>query len=601
MSALSNTAAQQERFAANRWLRALELTAPIPRRPARILPRVVDELAQLHPDAQALLSDRECFTYGTLHQRVNQYARWAWAQNIHKGDVVGLLMPNRPEYFAIWLGITSIGGVVALLNTNLTGRSLAHCIDAAAPTHLMVAAEWMDVVIAARQHCTQPLTIWVHGQDDASYPRVDTWAQQLPSESLDQSALPFITVQDLALYIYTSGTTGLPKAAKVNHGRILQWSYWFSGLADMQPHDRTYSCLPMYHSIGGVLVPGMALVSSSSVVLAEKFSASQFWGDVSRWSCTVFQYIGELCRYLVQAPAHEPETRHDIRLACGNGLTAEVWEQFQRRFAIPRILEFYASTEGGVSLFNVEGRRGAVGRIPPYLGQRSAPALIRLDPESGEPLRDADGFCIRCAPGEAGEAIGPALNTASDVGSRFEGYSDPRASAARLLHNVFRAGDTWVRTGDLMRMDEKGFFYFVDRVGDTFRWKGENVATTEVSEILCAFPGVRHANVYGVAIPAMEGRAGMAALVAEGELEMASLRSHLAECLPRYARPLFLRLRDHADLTATFKYSKTELMSQGYDPGRVRDALYFDSPDAGRYIPLDHTTYERIQTGQIRI
>ncbi|MCU1293655.1 MAG: AMP-dependent synthetase and ligase, partial [Bryobacterales bacterium] len=330
------TSPDPDRFAASRWLRALELTAPIPRKRSHILPRVVEELAQRHPDAHALLSERECFTYRSLFERSNQYARWALQQKLAKGDIVCLLMPNRPEYFAIWLGITSVGGAVALLNTSLAGRSLAHCVNAVAPRHLIVAAEFVDAIATAQPGLIQAPTVWVHGSEDTSFPRIDSYVQQQPRDALEKKNLPQVTVDDLALLIYTSGTTGLPKAAKVNHARVLQWSYWFSGLTDMQPQDRMYSCLPMYHSIGGVLVPGTALASSSSVVLAEKFSASQFWGDVTRWNCTTFQYIGELCRYLLQAPAQDADTHHRIRLACGNGLSPDIWERFQQRFRIPR-------------------------------------------------------------------------------------------------------------------------------------------------------------------------------------------------------------------------------------------------------------------------
>jgi fatty-acyl-CoA synthase len=304
-----------------------------------------------------------------------------------------------------------------------------------------------------------------------------------------------LTIEDRALYIYTSGTTGLPKAANVSHARVLQWSCWFAGMMGARPTDRMYNCLPMYHSIGGVLVPGALLVSGGTVVIREKFSASQFWSDIIRWDCTMFQYIGELCRYLLNATPSSDETNHRIRIACGNGLASEVWSGFKERFQISQILEFYAATEGGVSLFNVQGKRGAIGHIPSYLAHRFSPALVRFDVEKNEPDRDDQGFCIRCAPNEIGEAIGKILYDPSNVSSRFEGYTDKKASDEKILRNVFEYGDSWVRTGDLMRKDQMGYFYFVDRIGDTFRWKGENVATSEVSEVISSFPGVKHVNV----------------------------------------------------------------------------------------------------------
>lgn len=315
----------------------------------------------------------------------------------------------------------------------------------------------------------------------------------------------------------------------------------------------------------------------------------------------MFQYIGELCRYLLHAAPSSNEGNHRIRLACGNGLASEVWDGFKDRFRIPQILEFYASTEGGVSLFNVQGRRGAIGHIPAYLVHRFAPALVKFDVEKCQPVRNDQGFCIRCAPNETGEAIGKAVDDPSNVGSRFEGYTNKQASDEKILRDVFQPGDAWVRTGDLMRKDEKGFFYFVDRIGDTFRWKGENVATSEVSEAICAFPGVKHANVYGVAIPGTEGRCGMAAVVIEQGMDLPAFRNHLMSRLPAYARPLFLRIREDIEVTGTFKYSKTDLVSQRYDPDGTTDVIYFDSPESQSFIRLDKMLYDRIQAGQIRL
>jgi fatty-acyl-CoA synthase len=381
----------------------------------------------------------------------------------------------------------------------------------------------------------------------------------------------------------------------------MQWSHWFAGMMGVGPADRMYNCLPMYHSIGGVLAPGAMLAGGGTVVIREKFSATQFWNDVIRWDCTVFQYIGELCRYLLHAPPSAHETKHRIRMACGNGLAPEVWRSFSRRFRIPQIFEFYAATEGAVSLFNIEGKCGAIGHIPAYLEHRFSPALVRFDVEKSELVRDEQGFCIRCAPNEIGEAIGQISDDASNPGSRFEGYTSQEASNNRLLHHVFQPGDLWVRTGDLMRKDEKRFFYFVDRIGDTFRWKGENVATSEISEAIGEFPGVRHVNVYGVAIPVAEGRAGMAAIVTENNVDLAGLRNHLLSRLPHYARPLFLRIRSNLDITGTFKYSKTDLVRQGYDPAASPDIIYFNSPESESFVRLDKPLYDRIQMGEIRV
>jgi fatty-acyl-CoA synthase len=271
------------------------------------------------------------------------------------------------------------------------------------------------------------------------------------------------------------------------------------------------------------------------------------------------------------------------------------------RFAIPRIFEFYAATEGGVSLFNIEEEYGAIGRVPGYLAHRYSPALVRFDFDRDEPARNSEGFCIRCAAGEPGEAIGQLSEEHTNLGSRFEGYTTHERSEKKILRNVFKSGDSWVRTGDLMRKDARGFFYFVDRVGDTFRWKGENVATTEVAEVISEFPGIRHASVYGVAVPRSDGRAGMAALVIEGDLDLRAFRQHLSDRLPHYARPLFLRICGELEATGTFKYTKSSLLQQGFDPEATEDVLYFDHPGDKRFVRIAPALFKAIQAGQVRL
>jgi fatty-acyl-CoA synthase len=581
------------------WLRALELTAPISQNRHRILSTVIEEVATRMGDAPALLSDRESLTYSGLAQRTNQYARWALDHGLAKGDVVCLLMTNRPEYFAVWLGITSVGVVVSLLNTNLVGPSLAHCIRIVSPKHIIASAEFVDTLKDIQPQLEMSPAIWMHGHNDPSFRQIDRDFERYSGHTLTDSERRTPTIEDRALFIYTSGTTGLPKAAIVSHARVMQWSHWFAGMMDVQPADRMYNCLPMYHSVGGVQVIGAMLAAGGSVVIREKFSASQFWDDLVRWDCTLFQYIGELCRYLLHTERSANETQHRIRLACGNGLAAEIWDAFKDRFRVPQIFEFYAATEGSVSLFNIQGKRGAIGHIPGYLTHRFSPLLVLTDTETGEPARNEHGFCLRCTPNQAGEALGRVQNDPSALGSRFEGYTSSDASEKKILRNVLEPGDAWFRTGDLLRKDEKGYYYFVDRIGDTFRRKGENVATSEVAEVICGFPGVQHANVYGVAVPGVEGRVGMAMLVADCELDLAAFRDHLASCLPAYARPVFLRMRGQADLTGTFKYSKTELLREGYNPDACADSLYFDNAD--EFILLDCDLYQRIQAREFRL
>jgi fatty-acyl-CoA synthase len=287
-------------------------------------------------------------------------------------------------------------------------------------------------------------------------------------------------------------------------------------------------------------------------------------------------------------------------MCCGNGLRGDVWTEFQKRFQIPRILEFYGATEGNVSLVNVEGVAGAIGRIPAFLAHRFPAALVKYDADRESPARDARGLCIRCEPKEVGEAIGRVSNDRSNIGARFDGYTNGDASSEKILRDVFEPGDAWFRTGDLMRQDARGFFYFVDRIGDTFRWKGENVSTSEVAEAICRFPGITDAVVYGVTVPGTEGRAGMAAVVAADGLNVAELRTHLADRLPDYAQPMFLRLRGHLEMTATFKHTKQTLAREGFDPATVLDDIYFNDRERQTFVPLDRSLYERIHRGQVR-
>lgn len=573
---------------AKAWLRALERTAPIARNRERIFPLLIDELAAKLGDAPALLSDSEQFSYARLAGRANQYARWALDHGVAKGDAVCLMMPNRPDFLAAWVGISKIGGVAALLNTNLRGTALTHSIGLVRPKQVIADAVFTEAIVEAVPELPGSR---IHAGGVTGY----------ADEELSPTERRSVTIEDRALYIYTSGTTGLPKAANVSHARIMQWGHWFQGMLDLQPQDRLYNCLPMYHSVGGVLAPGAILAAGGSLVIPEKFSASRFWSDLARWDCTLIQYIGELCRYLLNTPASPFDTEHRVRIACGNGLRPDVWERFQNRFQIPRIFEFYAATEGGLSLFNVEGKIGSIGKVPGYLAHRFAPTLVRFDHEMGEPSRDETGFCVRCAFNEPGEAIVKITDDLANPGSRFEGYTSKEASQKRILRDVFAAGDAWVRTGDLMRKDESGYFYFVDRIGDTFRWKGENVATSEVEETICRFPGVGQANVYGVEITGHDGRAGMAALVVEESFDLAAFREYLGARLPNYARPLFLRIRSEIETTGTFKLTKNGLAREGFIPTGVVDVLFFNHTDQSAFVRLDQSLYNRIQCGEIRI
>jgi fatty-acyl-CoA synthase len=538
------------------WIRALTYTKGAT---DSTLPGLIDELAETFGARPALLSSTGSTNYNELAQNVNRCAHWAIAQGLGRGDVVCLMMLNHIDYVAIWLGLTRIGCTVALLNTNLRGDALLHCIQVAGSNAMISTGISPERIPSVARHWDWESCGALDGGPRDGKPNV-------PPPRPDERAL----------LIYTSGTTGLPKATVITHRRIIEWSFWFAGMMDTQASDRLYNCLPMYHSVGGVVAVGSMLVKGASVFVRERFSASQFWDDVSTQDCTIFQYIGELCRYLTLAAPHPQERSHRLRLACGNGLQGDVWREFQDRFAIPQILEFYAATEGNLSLYNCEGKPGAIGRIPPFLARQFSAAIIQCDPETGVALRNADGFCVPCADGEAGEAI-------SQIKDRqFDGYTDPVASRKKILHDVFTKGDRWFRSNDLMRKDAGNYFFFVDRLGDTFRWKGENVSTTEVAAVLRGCGGVLDAVVYGVAVPGNEGRAGMAAMSTCQPFSFTALSAHLREHLPDYAHPVFVRLCAAMDVTGTFKLTKTDLASQGYMT--ASDPVWRRDPKTGEFL-----------------
>jgi len=312
----------------------------------------------------------------------------------------------------------------------------------------------------------------------------------------------------------------------------------------------------------------------------------------------VFVYIGELCRYLVNQPPHPKERTHHLRLAFGNGLRPEVWEEFVSRFGVKDVLEFYGSTEGNVSLFNYDRHIGAIGRVPMYLRSSFQVRLVKFDIEAETPVRDESGLCVLADPDEPGEAIGLIKD---DARNNYTGYADKAASERKILRDVITHGDAWFRTGDLMRQDKEGYFYFVDRIGDTFRWKGENVSTTEVAEVISRYPGVSEANVYGVKIDRLDGRAGMAAITPEENFKLDGLRDYLVRELPSYARPMFIRLQPAIETTGTFKYRKVDLVRDGFDPAKIEQQLYFDNPEEFRYVPLTAELYARIQSGAFKL
>jgi fatty-acyl-CoA synthase len=570
---------------------------------------LLSEFFSRTPHRAVLIDEQGAMSWRQLDEQANRVAHWAVAEGLQAGDVVALLMENRSQYVAIWLGLSRVGIVTALLNTHLSGERLAHCVREANTPILIVGREMLDAARSAIVHLDGPMRLFVstrheeetggeatdpsHHEELADF---DSIVEAQPASAVDPALRKGVRAGDGLFLIYTSGTTGLPKAARISHYKAVVTGYGSARAQELDANDRTYCCLPLYHTAGGVMAVGAALFSGGSLVIARRFSASRFWSDCVQHDVTSFQYIGELCRYLLNSPTHPDERRHRIRTVIGNGLRPEIWSSFQKRFSIPRIVEFYGATEGNMALVNFSGKVGAVGQLPGFLRKLIGIELVRFDVDKEELVRGKDGFCERSDVGEPGEALIKISRTA-----RFEGYTNAESTEKKVLRDAFAKGDAYFRTGDLLRLDDEGYFYFVDRIGDTFRWKGENVATSEVAEVLSVHPGVEEANVYGVAIPGAEGRAGMAALVTREGFEIEELGRHVERELAIYARPLFVRLLPRMEITGTFKHRKVDLVREGYDPDRISDPIYFRDPQQGTYVPLDGELFRRIESGEIRV
>jgi fatty-acyl-CoA synthase len=548
-------------------------------------------------DRTAMVFEGRTVTYGEMDAIANRFAHWGKGLNLRRGQTVALFMPNRLEYFCVWYGLSKIGVVTALINNQLSGAALAHCLAICGANHVIVDPETSAVFEAARPLLEKRLQEWVLGPahgDQRDLVQALKSCSQLPP---DRGVRDDMRARDTCLYIFTSGTTGLPKAARITHVRAQLYMRGFAGATNAKASDRIYVALPLYHATGGLCALGAAFLNGGSVFLRRRFSASHFWAEAAEEGCTMFVYIGELCRYLVNQAPSEDETRHKIRMAFGNGLRPDIWPDVRQRFRIPEILEFYGSTEGNVSMFNFDGREGAIGRAPKWLRKRFNIRLIQLDPETGEPVRGLNGLCVEAGAGQVGECIG---HIGADARSEFAGYVDKEASDRKVLHDVFERGDAWFATGDLMRMDADGYFYFIDRIGDTFRWKGENVSTSEVGERLTACPGVLQADVYGVSVPGAEGRAGMAALVTGPEFDIKAFGDHVSADLPGYAQPLFVRQLPAIATTGTFKVRKVDLVAEGYDPARIRGPLFFHDPKKG-YVKLTKGVFEKLAAGALKV
>lgn len=581
-------------------LRTLKTVGSVYERPKETYPDLIEHLARTKPNNIAIYFEDRAITYREFDEAANRYARWVLAQGLGRGDVVALMMDNRPEYLIAWLGVLKAGAAAALINTNLVQTPLAHSLNISMAKHAIVGVELAEAYATAIDHLERPMRAWVTGGTVASMDALDPALALQSGDPLPADTRKDITIVDEALYIYTSGTTGNPKAARLPHVRVLTMMAGFSAAVSATEKDRMYCVLPLYHSAGGVCAVGTVLTVGGAVIIRRKFSAREFFTDCIKYKATMFQYIGELCRYLLNVEVNRKERKHKIRVAIGNGLRPEIWATFQKRFRVPHILEFYGATEGNVALMNYDGTVGAVGRIPGWAKKKYNVELVRYDTETETVARGADGLCIKCAPGEAGEALGKIPTDPKAPMGRFDGYAKKEETEKKILRDVFEKGDQWFRTGDLLKQDKLGYFYFVDRIGDTFRWKGENVSTNEVSEAISVFPGIKEANVFGVSIPGTDGRAGMASIIIEADLDLVKLYAHISKELPDYARPLFIRLSREMEVTGTFKHRKVELVKEGIDLSLVKDPIYFSSQTEKKFVPLTQELHDQICSGSFK-
>ena len=452
---------------------------------------IADEL-ELRVDAfgpnLAFIEDDKRLTYNEMEQYANRVAAWALSLGCKAGDTIAVFVRNRAEYVSIWFGLSKVGIVPALLNYQLAGPALAHCLNISESRFLILDYEMLGQWKTAQSDLKNEIKAYAAFGEIPGLPSFDDAISMQPTDRPSKSLRKGIKASEQGMKMFTSGTTGLPKAAKVTHVRAQNYLRGFAAGSKAGPSDRMLLVLPMYHATGGLCGVGSALTRGGCVIVRPKFSATKFWDEAVEFGATKFMYVGELCRFLLSTPPHPKEREHKITWMMGNGLRPEVWPGFVKRFNIPHVIEFYGATEGNVSLININGPVGAVGRVPKYLKSKFNCEIIRYDVESNSNLRGTDGFCIVTEPDEIGELIGEIRN--DDARFRFEGYETKAATKKKILRDVFKKGDAWFRTGDLLRRDSQGYFYFMDRVGDTYRWKAENVATGEVAAALSKFEGV---------------------------------------------------------------------------------------------------------------
>ncbi|XP_066909185.1 long-chain fatty acid transport protein 4 [Halyomorpha halys] len=550
------------------------------------------------PQKTAFICGENSIKYKEMDEFSNRAARFYCSIGLAKGDSVAIFLETRVEYPSVWIGLMKIGGVGALINTNQRTQVLEHSLKISGAKYLIYGTELTQALKDIKESL-RGYDLYHIGTGEA-LEGSKNYLEEISKFSPKPLENPLkMKITDKFLYIYTSGTTGLPKAAIMTHAR-----YWVLVLAcikcfRLKGSDIVYDPLPLYHTAGGLLGVGQVLMNGSTVVLRPKFSASNFWIDCIKYNCTAAQYIGEMCRYLLSQPPKPTDRHHKVRCVFGNGLKFQVWEPFVNRFGIEQIGEYYGATEGNAAVINAWNFPGACGYIPWFAKPFYPISLIKVDETTNEPIRGPDGLCIECKIGEPGLLVGKIQKRPT---GHFNGYVDKEATEKKILRDVCSKGDKVFNSGDILVKDEWGYVYFKDRTGDTFRWRGENVATTEVEAIISNIVGLKDATVYGVELPDVEGRAGMAAIVdTEGRLDLEKLSDGIHRDLPPYARPVFIRIIHSIPITSTFKIQKVNLQKEGYNVDKISDPLYVFDAKSSKYIPFTRELYNDVLSNKLRL
>jgi fatty-acyl-CoA synthase len=539
--------------------------------------KVFQERAARYADRVFVRFGDEQLTYRQANETVNRYAAVLAARGVGHGDVVGVMLRNSPNAVLLMLAVVKCGAIAGMLNYHQHDNALKHSIG-------LLSAK----VVVAETDLVEPIN--ASGADAAGLMTVEEFerlAATAPTSNPATTAA--VLAKDKAFYIFTSGTTGMPKASVMTHYRWLRALAGFGGLGlRLHGDDTLYCCLPLYHNNALTVAVGSVINAGATLALGKSFSASRFWDEVIASGATAFIYIGEICGYLLNQPPKPTDRQHKVRVIIGNGLRPAIWDEFTERFGIPRVCEFYAASEGNTAFVNILNVDKSTGICPTPV------AFVEYDADTGDALRGQDGRVRKVKTGEPGLLL-------SKVSSLqpFDGYTDPAASEKKLVRNAFRDGDVWFNTGDLMRSQGFGHAAFADRLGDTFRWKGENVATTEVEAAISTDPQVEEATVFGVEVPGTGGRAGMVAVqLKEGEeLDGKALAKAAYERLPGYAVPLFARVVGELAHTSTFKNQKVNLRKEGYSAD-VDDPIYVLAGRDEGYVPFYDEYPDEVKNGK---